>query len=155
MLHQFKRVMRTPSNTRHSRKCRRGFLMTELIVAATLLIAVMSVVTPLAVRSGRLWQDSRHYRLAIEELSNQLERLTALNARQRKIAVQKLALSPEISTVLPNPVLSAETLADEDGIRLVLHLSWDRLGKNNPVAMVAWIDSSAVSAPADNGGTAP
>lgn len=133
-----------------SRVNRRAFTVTELVVAATLLVTAMSVVAPLAVRSGRLWQDSRHYRLAMEELSNQLERLTALEAVERAAAIVEVAPSPQVSTALPNPVLSVETLTDENGTRLVLRLAWDRLGPSAPVTLVGWIDPlPPATAPAD------
>lgn len=129
---------------RATRRC--GFTVTELIVAATLLVAVMSVVASLTVRSGRLWQDSRHYRLAIDELSNHIERLASLDKSRLAIALAKLPLSSQIQASLPNPVLSGESLTDEDGTRLVLHLAWDRLGKSPPMTLVGWIDPLPTSA---------
>jgi len=119
---------------------RGGFTITELIVAATLLVVIMSVVASLTVRSGRLWQDSRHYRLAVDELSNQLERLISLDEASRAEEITKLSPSTQMLDTLPNPVLTAETLADESGTRLVLHLTWDRLGKSSPVTLVGWVD---------------
>ena len=119
---------------------RRGLMVTELIVAATLLVVIMSVVGALTVRCGRLWQDSRHYRLAIDELTNQLERLTALNEADLAGAIAELSPSQQIRSALPSPFLSAERLADENGSRLVLQLTWDRLGKKTPVTLVGWID---------------
>jgi len=138
-----------------SRANRRGFTMTELVVAATLLIAGLSVVAPLAVRSGRVWQDSRHYRLAVEELSNQLERLTSLDAVDRAAALSELVPSTQVSTALPNPMLSAETLTDENGTRLVLRLTWDRLGKSTPLTLVGWIDPLPKTTPSSTGATPP
>jgi len=125
-----------PSRASH----RDGFTITELIVAATLLVVIMSVVASLTVRSGRLWQDSRHFPLAVDELSNQLERLTSLDEASRAEAITKLSPSIQMLDTLPNPVLTAETLADESGTRLVLHLAWDRLGKSSPVTLVGWVD---------------
>ena len=119
---------------------RRGFTMTELVVAATLMVAMLSLVAPLAVRSGRLWQDSRYYRLAVEELTNQLELLTSLDEVERTAAIAELSPSSQVSAALPNPVLSAETLTDEDGTRLVMRLAWDRLGDNTAVTLVGWVD---------------
>ncbi len=114
--------------------------MTDLVVAATLLVGIMSFVAPLAVRSGRLWQDSRHYRLALDELSNQLERLTSLDKAQRDAALGELSVSPQVRARLPNPVLEVNSIDDSDGARLVLQLQWDRVGPAKPVTLVAWID---------------
>ncbi len=121
-------------------KRRGGFTITELIVAATLLVVLMSVVGSLTVSSGRLWQDSRHYRLAIDELSNQLDRLTALDEDDLEVALVELAPSSQISSVLSNPILTAESISDENGTRLVLQLAWDRLGKKTPVTLVGWVN---------------
>jgi len=115
-------------------------MMTDLVVGATLLVGVMSFVAPLAVRSGRLWQDSRHYRLALDELSNQLERLTSLDESERNAALADLSVSPRVRDRLPNPVLEGHSIHDRDGARLVLQLQWDRVGPAKPVTLVAWID---------------
>jgi len=124
---------------------RGGFTITELIVAATLLVVSMSVVASLTVSAGRLRQDARHHRLALDELSNQLERLTSLDKTSRVNALAELAPSPQMLELLPNPVISAETLSDESGTRLVMHLVWDRLGKGNPVTLVGWVDPLSAS----------
>jgi len=124
----------------HNIAKRRGFTMTELVVAATLLTTMMSVVAPLAVRSSRLWQDSRYYRLALEELTNQWEHLASLDEADRPAAIADLTPSTQISAALPNPVLTAETSTDEDGTRVTLSLTWDRLGQNAPVTLVGWVN---------------
>ena len=121
-------------------RCRCGYAMTEIVVAATLLIAVMSFVAPLAVRSGRLWQDSRHYCLALDELSNHLEQLTRLDEAELTATLSDLKPSRQVSRRLPNPVLEADILDDHDGRRLALHLQWDRVGPARPVTLVAWLD---------------
>ena len=131
---------RLTTRRRRARIGRRGYTMTDLVVAATLLVGIMSLVAPLAVRSGRLWQDSRHYRLALDELSNQLERLTNLDEGERDAALAKLSVSPQVRGRLPNPVLHAHSIDDSDGARLVLQLQWDRVGHAMPVTLVAWID---------------
>ncbi|QEG34667.1 type IV pilus modification PilV family protein [Bythopirellula goksoeyrii] len=122
------------------RPTRHGITMTELLVAATLLIGAMSFAGPLAVRSGRLQQDARHYQSALEEVSNQLERLTALEDEERERALADLTPSPIAQASLPNPQLSAETIDDFDGLRLVIRIQWDRLGQPKPLELVGWIE---------------
>jgi hypothetical protein len=119
---------------------RRGFTVTEMLVSALLLTTVMSVVGPLAVRGDRLWQDARHGRLALEELSSQLDRLTCLTEDQRKAALAELAPSEYTRGALPNPKLSAETVRDQDGQRLVLQLTWKRPAAPGRMTLVGWID---------------
>lgn len=136
-------------------KRRNGLMVTELIVAATLLVVIVTVVGSLTVRCGRLWQDTRHYRLALDELSNHLEQLTTLDEDDLEVAIAELAPSPQIRSVLPNPVLAAETIADENGNRIVLQLSWDRLGKKSPVKLVGWIDAMPLSVTATSNEETP
>ena len=64
-----------------------------MIVAFVLLSTVMSVATPLLVRHGRLLIDQRRYRLALDEVSNQLDRLTALSEEEARAALGQLELS--------------------------------------------------------------
>lgn len=113
-------------------------------MAAALLVTILSVVTPLAVRSGRVRQDTRRYLLAVDELSNQLDRLTALDRQHLPAALQRLAPSPCARRVLPSPELSGEMMSDEDGRRVVLRLSWDRCGDALPLTLVGWLDPPAV-----------
>ena len=114
-------------------------LMTELIVAAVLLVTAISLLTMFSVRTGKLWQESRHYRLAVEELTNQLERLTSLDEAEIDDRLVDLEPSAEIQAVLPNPRLSGEKVADDHGTRVVVQVTWDRPGRAKPVSLVAWI----------------
>ncbi len=116
-----------------------GLCMTELLVAATLLIGALGLIGPLAVRSARLQQETRHYQAALLEVSNQLERLTALAQKERTEALAELTLSPTARDALPNPQLSAETIDDSEGMRLALEIQWDRPGRAKPLRLVAWI----------------
>ena len=120
---------------------RSGFTVSEMLVSALLLISVMSLVGPLTVRTGRLWQQTRHGRLALEELSNQLDRLTHLNADKRAVALAELAPTHSIRTALSHPQLIAETLHDQDGQRLVLQLTWNRVGTPGKLILVGWLNT--------------
>jgi hypothetical protein len=114
--------------------------LTELVVAATLTVTVMSIIASLTVRCGRLWQDTRHQQLVMDELSNQLERLSSLPADQRDRALTQLAPSQHLRSALPSAEITAETIRDDHGVRLVLSLNWDRPGNPLPVTFVGWID---------------
>ena len=73
-----------PTTLRFSlRTVRSGFTLTELLVAATLLIAVLSVAAQLTVRTDRLRQDVRREQIALDELANQLDRILAADRPQR------------------------------------------------------------------------
>jgi hypothetical protein len=118
---------------------RRGLLMTELIVAAVLLITSLSLLVTLSFRTGKLWQDSRHYALAVDELTNQLERLTALDANEIDEQLAELEPSAAIRAALPGAQLEGEKLTDEYGTRLVLEIKWDRPGNAKPIVLTAWV----------------
>ncbi len=121
---------------------RAGFTLTELVVAASLMTGLMAVVAPLTVRSGRLWQQARRHQLAIDELSNQLELLVALQPQQRKRAIADLAPSQQLLDLLPGSTMSAELVADANGARLVLslHYGTQLQPKPLPVTLVGWLD---------------
>ena len=130
---------------------RRGISMTELVVSATLLFTSLTVVTPLAVRAGRIWQDSRHYRLAMDEVSNQLDRLTLLDEPRLAATLESLEPSPQILSVLPGAVLSAERIRDEDGNRLVLSLQWESAAQAPSVTLVGWVEPPPRTSPESEG----
>jgi len=123
-----------------SRPGRCGFTVTEMLVSALLLISVMSLVGPLAVRSDRLWQDARHGRFALEELSSQLDRLTGLPGDRLQAALAALAPSEYAREALPKPQLSGRIMRDRDGRRLVLQLTWERPAAPGHCTLVGWID---------------
>jgi hypothetical protein len=100
----------------------------------------MSVVASLTVHCGRLWQDTRHQQLVMDELSNELERLISLDSDERDKAIALLAPSEHLQSTLPSAEIIAETVRDTDGVRLVLSLNWDRPGNPRPVTFVGWLD---------------
>jgi hypothetical protein len=124
---------------RKNRGARRASAMTELIVAATLLIAGLSLLGSVAVRTGKLWQDTRRYQLAIDELTNQLERLTSIDDSEIDEQLAKLTVSPAVEDVLPSARLSGRKLSDDNGTRVMLEIEWDRLGTVEPLKLVGWI----------------
>ena len=65
----------------------------EVIVALTLLVTVLSLSMSLIVRHGRLLIAQRHYRQALDELSNQMDRVTALPADDVPQTLKQLSLS--------------------------------------------------------------
>ena len=125
--------------TRH----RRGFTLTELIVSATLLMATVAMIAPTSFRNGRLWIDVRQRTVAIDEMTNQVEYLIALDDDAREAAIAELQVSPHAASVLRNATFTAEEKVDENGRRIELSLNWDRLGDPDPIVLVGWIDPLA------------
>ena len=121
--------------------------MTELVVAAGLLITALSLLATLSFRSGKLWQDSQHYKLALDELTNQLERLTLLDEATLDEALGNLEVSAAIQATLSDAKLSGSKIVDEFGPRVVLEINWDRLGKPEPLRLVGWLSESSEETP--------
>jgi hypothetical protein len=119
---------------------RHGTSALEVIISFTLLSSVLAFATPLVVRHGRLLAAQREYRLALDELSNQLERLIALPGEQLPAAVGQLAPSDFAAARLPGAELRGELDSADIGQRLTLKLWWDEPQRRAaPVTLAAWI----------------
>lgn len=126
---------------------RRGATVLEVLVACTLLSTVLSVATPLVIQHNRLLTAHRDYQLALDELSNQLERLTALPAAELPAALEKLSPSDLATAHLHDAQLTGELAADQ-GQRLTLHLTWGEPQRRSaPVSLAAWIYRPVDAAP--------
>ena len=125
-------------------RSRRGLSITEVVVAATLVVSMIGIVVPLAVRTGRVWQSTRQYRLACNELSNQMELLTSIGETQCKAELSHLKISDLLADSLPGARLQGELVSDHDGTRLVLNLDWERGSKSVPIALVGWLNIDSV-----------
>jgi len=125
---------------RHFTRHRRAASLLEILVSFTLLATVLSVATPLVLRHNRLLTAHREYQMALDELSNQLERLTALPAAELPAALEKLAPSDLTATHLQGAKLTGELTPADQGQRLTLHLVWDEPQRRSaPVSLAAWI----------------
>ena len=124
----------------------------ELLVAFTLLSTALSLAVPLVVHHGRLLASARHYRLAVDELTNQIERLTALPRDDVQRAIEELQSSSFTAERLPGAALSAQLEPDDLGERLTLSIVWNEPQRAAaPVRLVAWVmpDADGPSAPAE------
>lgn len=112
----------------------------DVLTALTLLVAVMSFATPMLIRHSHLLKSQRDYRLALDELSNQIDRLTALPADELPKALEQLVPSPFFAERNPHVGLSGELQPAANGMRLTLKISWSesRLPRA-PVSLAAWI----------------
>jgi hypothetical protein len=120
---------------------RTGSSSLEVFVAFTLLTTVLAAVTPLVVRHGRLLSGYDDYRLALDELSNQLDRLTALPSTELSAAVSQLRPSGFTSARLPGAQLSGTLAPAEIGQRLTLQISWDEPQRRAapPLCLAGWV----------------
>jgi len=134
--------MRKQSSTLQNGNCsyrRRVAISTlEVLVAFTLLTSVLSVSLPLIVRHGRLLVAQRHYRLALDELSNQLDRLTGMPAEDLPQALKQLSVSQFTAARLVGAKLNAELKPADIGQSLTLRLTWKE-SQEQTATMTSWI----------------
>ena len=117
-----------------------GVTAVETLVGFTLLTAALSVATPLVVRNGRLLSEQQDYRLALDEVSNQLERLSALPPDELAAALEELVPSSATASRLPTARLSGQLEAEDVGQRLTVSLSWEEPQRyRSPISLTTWI----------------
>lgn len=128
-------------------RSRRGATSFELMVAATLLLASLGTLYTAVPQLGRLWRSSRDYHLAINELANQLERLTLLSDSNLDSALEQLPVSNDLLAVVPTAKLSHRIVEDKSGKRIVLSIQWDREPDARPITMTGWLVTQPASLP--------
>ena len=145
----------TSSQTKLRRKC--GTTLVEVLVSFSLLATMVTLLTTTAVHHSRLRQTLRHERLAMDELSNQLELLSVLPDAEFSAAVAQLQPSDVVRASLPGVELKADIVELDDGTRMTLQIAWDSFGRRtNPLRLTAWRFPSADKNTADDAApTAP
>lgn len=128
-----------PLSTANSRAIRRGTGSLDLLVSFTLLMTVMTAVTPLVVRYHRTVKSHRDYRLALDELSNHMERLTALPAAELPETIKKLTPSKFIQERIAEPKLTGELRPADGGTRITLRMTWTETDRDRaPLTLAGW-----------------
>ncbi len=132
---------------------RGGASSLECVMAFTLLSSVLAFAAPLLVKHRRLVNSQREYRLALDEVSNQLERLTSLPGGEVEQAVEQLQLSEFAAARLPEAKLQRELRPADKGRQVTLSLTWEQ-PTAAPVVLTGWIfpDRAEVAATAERGG---
>ncbi|MFG0253691.1 MAG: prepilin-type N-terminal cleavage/methylation domain-containing protein [Rhodopirellula sp. JB053] len=120
---------------------RKGFTMLECVVAASILMVAMSTVATIAYRVHRLWMDVADQRIAMNELTNQIEFITQLPVNEVDDAIAGIAPSAIAAINLDHPELSATRTQDELGDRITVTLRWQSPHPIPPVRLVGWINS--------------
>lgn len=121
------------------RPSRPGFLTIELVVAAGMMLTVITVVTTLSFRVRGVLVDTREHHQALWALASEMERLTALPSAEAIAAVEALQPSPELLATLPGAQWSAQLQNDADGERIELELNWNRRHQGKPLRLVGWL----------------
>lgn len=133
-----KREMSKQPVSHSIRRRRHGASSLEVIVALTLLVTVLGLSMTLIVRHGRLLMAQRHYRQALDELSNQLDRVTALPVDDIPQTLKQLSLSEFAAARLTAGKLSAELKPADMGQRITMRLTWNEPHEQS-VSMTGWI----------------
>jgi len=118
----------------------------EVIVSITMLMAALTLSLPLILHNERLLIEQRNYRLALDELSNQLDRLTPTSREELSLALEQLTVSPFVAERLPGAALTAELNPIDAGQRLILSLTWQDPNEHK-VALAAWLFQDTTFAP--------
>lgn len=118
---------------------RSGSTALEALVAFTLLSAALTFATPLVVQHSRLLKGQRDYRLALDEVSNQIERLSLLPADELSNALSQFKPSELIATKLPGAELRGRLDDSDIGQRLTLRMSWQAQSIPTTVSLTTWV----------------
>src|SRR3954462_11818418 len=109
----FRQIQTSAAPTRGRR--RSATTMLEVIVSLSLLMSALSLSLPLVLKHGHLLIEQRNYRLALEELSNHLDRLAGTSPSDLPGSLQQLAVSPFTSERLHDAKLTADLKAADVG----------------------------------------
>ena len=132
-------VLRRRKSLRNQRNYRSGFTLSEVLVSTLLMMTIMSLVGTVCHRVNLIWFDVNHHRVAVSELSNQLEELTAMTLDQAAVAVKSMEPSESCRQALASPQLTGEIFEDQLGTRVLLKINWTRPNAANPIEMSGWI----------------
>ena len=121
---------------------RRGLVAMEMLVAIVVLCATVTVVTGLLFKCGMVWRDVSQYRVAVHELSAQLEELTLMDANSVTERIDQLKPSAVSAERLPDAKLSGLLVRDSLGTRVELSINWKRMVESKPVVLCGWLIES-------------
>lgn len=137
---------------RHSSATRRGFTVIEVSLAMVTLLAAAVLLSQFLVASTQQRKLADQRRLALEEISNRLERVLAAKWEDvNAAAIEKQEFTPDVQNLLPAAKLTA-SVADEPGPaggkRVRLEISWEQNGQRvTPLGLTAWKYRAAEARP--------
>lgn len=125
------------------RQVRRGSTVIECVVAASVLIVAMGTITTMSFRASRMWIDTGHQRIAMNEIVNQLEQIVDAEPEEIDSLVENMAPSSFARESLDQPVISAVRIRDRSGDRVTVELAWRSPHPIAPVELTGWISVSS------------
>lgn len=127
--------------TKQGIRKKRGISKVELLVASSLLSALVLIAVPLITRMQTVWKSTRMYQIATLELANRMEVLRDLEPAACEAAIRSLQLSERLRDSLPNAELSGEMVRVEDETRVILRMKLDPLVRREPLVLVGWLSN--------------
>ena len=137
---------------RHSSATRRGFTVIEVSLAMVTLLAAAVLLSQFLVASTQQRKLADQRRLALEEISNRLERVLAASWDDVHAAtIEQQEFTPDVRDLLPAAKLTA-SIHDEPGPaggkRVRLEISWEQKGQRvTPLGLTAWKYRAAEARP--------
>jgi type II secretory pathway pseudopilin PulG len=123
---------------------RGGFTVTECLVAAAMLAAVMALAAQLFIWDAQQRREAWKRQVAQQEAANVLERLSSLPIESLAAdQLEALELSPEARTWLPDGTLAVsatEITAPRPGKRILVEVQWGTPNgaAHAPVRLIGW-----------------
>lgn len=126
-------------------------------MALALIGTGLSLSASIVVRHSRLVAEQRQYRMALDELSNQLELLAGLPKEELPTALERLEVSDSTAAHLPEAQLTGEVRPSDVGQQLALSITWEGCAKDAPpLSLSAWVmETNRSSRPAPAEGSLP
>lgn len=116
-----------------------GFSKVELLVASSLLSALVLITVPLITRLQNVWKGTRMYQIATLELANRMEALRELEPDACEVAIGSLQVSERLKASLPNSELTGEVVRTEEETRIVLRMKLDPAVRQEPLVLIGWL----------------
>lgn len=118
----------------------RGITRFEMMVASVALTSILSISVAAFQRLVQVWDTTRFYQLATQELSNHMEQLTLLSKEECEKKLGSIALSQPMLEAIPNGHIQGKLVDEGDSVRVVLSLTCDDLIRKQPIVLVGWLD---------------
>ena len=126
-----------------TRRTTRGFTVLEVTLALTVLLAAMVLLSQFLIAAKLQRRVGDHRRLALEELSNRMERVRAAKWEGvNALAIEKQSVAPQVLEALPAAELTARVTDEPDPVaakRIRLEISWEQgEGRISPLGLTGW-----------------
>jgi hypothetical protein len=124
---------------------RTGIFNLEFLVSFSIIATVMMFATSMTLNINRLWKDIRLQRLAVCELSNQLEVLTKFDGRALQQRIDAIEPSEFCQQGLHEPRITATVVNDDLGQRIDLELTWKHRPVDQSIRLSGWAVGAALA----------